>query len=121
MFNFFKKNKEGPKDLKEALGYLKKLDQGLKKLNLDLEDFKEKSKKSVQRVGMVRFNPFAESGGDQSFSIALLDENNDGIVMTSHYGREFNRIYAKPIKNGRSEYSLSKEEEAAIEKAIKNR
>ncbi len=66
---------------------------------------------------MVRFNPFKEIGGDQSFSIALLDSNNDGIVITSLYGREGNRVFGKPIKNGKSRYLLSGEEKKAIEQA----
>jgi hypothetical protein len=69
-------------------------------------------------VGIVRFNPFSEVGGDQSFSIALLNENDDGVVITSLYTRQENRVYGKPIKNSQSEYSLSEEEKKAIEKAI---
>jgi len=68
-------------------------------------------------VGIIRFNPFSEVGGDQSFSLALLNESNDGVVITSLYTRQENRVYGKPIKNGQSEYTLSEEEKQAIEKA----
>jgi hypothetical protein len=69
-------------------------------------------------VGLVRFNPFGEVGGDQSFSIALLDSDHNGFVITSHYAREASRIYAKPVKNGKSTYALSEEEKGAIKEAI---
>ena len=68
---------------------------------------------------MVRFNPFSEIGGDQSFSVALLDGNDDGLVITSFYTREGNRVYGKPIKQSVSQYALSKEEIKAIEMAKK--
>ena len=78
---------------------------------------KKNSQKSFQKISLIRFNPFKGVGSDQSFSIALLDLDNNGFVLTSIYGQEGNRIYAKPVSNGKSEYSLSKEEEEAIEKA----
>jgi len=73
---------------------------------------------SITKVGIVRFNPFKDTGGDQSFVIALLDSYNDGLVLSSLYTREGTRIYSKPIKKGGSSYNLSKEEEEAIKKAI---
>ena len=74
--------------------------------------------RSITKVGMVRFNPFGEVGGDQSFAIALLDDQNNGIVISSLYGRANSRFYGKPIANGCSSYSLSDEEEEAIKKAM---
>ena len=117
MLNFFKKPKKEPKDLKEVLNYLEKVEKDLKTASQDLENLKERNQSNLQKVAMVRYNPFAEVGGNQSFSIALLDGNNDGVVLTSHYGREFHRVYAKPVKGGSSEYSLSKEEKEAIARA----
>lgn len=117
MFNFFKKKKE-PENLKEILSLFKKLEKNFEKLSLELENLKKESKFSVQKIGIVRFNPFSEVGGDQSFSIALLDGNNNGVVISSLYSREGNRVYGKPVKNGQSEYPLSQEEQRAIEKAI---
>ncbi len=73
----------------------------------------------VQRVGLVRFNPFADTGGAQSFTLALLDGYNTGIVMTSLYGRTGNRWYVKEVRGGKGvAIALSKEEESAIKKAI---
>lgn len=118
MFNIFKKDKK-PKNIKAILKFLESLDKKIGALSEGLEKLKEESKFSVQKVGVVRYNPFSDVGGDQSFSIALLDANNDGIVITGLYGREGNRVYAKPIKNSESEYPLSGEEKKAIKKAIK--
>jgi len=116
MFQFFKKKKE-PENLKEILAQFKDLKEGLEKITKDLENLKEENKFSVQKVGMVRFNPFKDVGGNQSFSIALLDGNDDGMVVTSLYTKEGNRVYGKPIKAGISEYLLSEEEKEAIEYA----
>jgi len=118
MFDFLKKTKKEPENLKEILDYLKNLKQEIERISQELEIFKKQSKLSVQKIGIVRYNPFIESGGDQSFSIALLNSNDDGLVITSLYGREGNRVYAKPIKNGQSEYLLSEEERKAIRQAI---
>ena len=117
MLNFFKKKKKEPENLKEVLAQFRDLEKNFEKISQELENLKKESKFSVQKIGIVRFNPFSEVGGDQSFSIALLDGNNNGIVITSLYSREGNRVYGKPIKAGQSEYSLSKEEKEAIEKA----
>ncbi len=71
----------------------------------------------VQHVGVVRFNPYHDTGGDQSFAIAMLDAHNDGLVMTGMHSRTGVRLYAKPISRGRSTYPLSDEERQAIEQA----
>jgi hypothetical protein len=71
----------------------------------------------VQRVGVVRFNPFQDTGGDQSFSIALLDAQGDGVVMTAMYGRNDTRFWAKPIQSNSSKNTLAPEEQQAIQMA----
>lgn len=118
MFNF-KKDKKEPKDLKEVLKQFKVLKKDFETLSKEFNDLKENHQFDVQKIGMVRFNPFSEIGGDQSFSVALLDGNDDGLVITSFYTREGNRVYGKPIKKGESQYALSKEEVKAIEMAKK--
>ncbi|MBZ9578033.1 DUF4446 family protein [Patescibacteria group bacterium] len=120
MFKFFQKGKE-PRSLKEALKQFEDLKKEVERISQGLENLKEKGKLSIQKVGIVRYNPFSEVGGDQSFSVALLDENNDGVVVTSLYSREGNRVYGKPVKSGISEYSLSNEEKKAIEKAVSSK
>jgi len=120
MFNFFKKTKKEPQNLKEVVEYLNALEKEFGELSQELRNLKTEANSAVQKVGIVRFNPFSEVGSDQSFSVALLDKNDNGVVITSLYTREGNRVYAKPIKAGLSEYLLSKEEKTAIEKAKLN-
>lgn len=117
MLNFFKKRKKEPENLKEILAQFKDLEKNFEELSQEIENLKKEGKFSIQKVGLVRFNPFSEVGSDQSFSVALLDGNDDGVVITSLYSREGNRVYGKPIENGKSEYPLSNEEKKAIEKA----
>lgn len=114
----FNKTKKDPQNLKEVLSILKKLESSVDKLSQELAELKQSNKKNLQKVGMVRFNPFKEGGGDQSFSIAVLDDSNSGFVVTSLYSNANNRVYAKPIANGVSVYTLSQEEKEAINKAI---
>ena len=71
----------------------------------------------VQRVGIVRFNPFQDTGGDQSFSVAMLDAHGDGLVLTGMYSRKETRFYAKPIQGNTSSYTLTPEETEAIQKS----
>lgn len=77
-----------------------------------------KSLKHIQRVGLIRFNAFDDVGSNQSFSVALLDAQNDGIVISSLYGRAESRLYAKPVTGGKSSYTLSEEEKQAIHQAM---
>jgi hypothetical protein len=74
-------------------------------------------RRAFQRVGMVRFNPFEETGGNQSFALALLDAAGDGWVLSSLHARAGTRVYAKAIKAGRADAGLSAEETAAIAQA----
>jgi hypothetical protein len=69
------------------------------------------------RLGVVRFNPFEDTGGDQSFAIALVDRQGDGVVISSLHGRKETRVYAKPLKKGESAYPLAEEEKEAIARA----
>jgi hypothetical protein len=116
-FKFFKKRKKEPENFKEILEEFKDLKLEFERISKEVEILKNENKFSVQKVGIVRYNPFKEVGGDQSFSVALLDGNDNGVVITSLYTREGNRVYGKPIKNSQSEYLLSAEEKEAIEKA----
>jgi len=117
MFKFFKKTEKEPENLKEVLASFNKLKESHQEISRELADFKKESKKNLQKVGIVRFNPFKEIGGDQSFSIAVLDAHNNGFVISSLYNHAGNRVYAKPIENGTSLYSLSEEEKEALDKA----
>ncbi len=74
-------------------------------------------RKAFSRVGLVRYNPFEETGGNQSFALALLDANSNGWVLSSLHARSGTRVYAKAIAGGRSETALSEEESAALRQA----
>lgn len=73
---------------------------------------------SLQHIGLVRFNPFDDTGSDQSFAIAMLDGERDGIVISSLHGRANTRVFAKPVQGGSSPHALSAEEEQAIRIAV---
>lgn len=72
-----------------------------------------------QKISIVRFNPFGDTGGDQSFSLAILDGHDSGYVLTSIHGRQGTRVYVKPVDFGKSKYTLSAEEQQALSQAIK--
>lgn len=88
----------------EIANYVKTLDEDLTRC--------------IQKVGIVRYNAFKDTGSDLSFTLALLDEHNDGVVLNGIYSREMSNIYAKPVKNGKSSYTMSEEEKMAVQKAI---
>src|SRR3989338_3715688 len=74
---------------------------------------------SVQKVGFLRFNPFQDTGGYNSFSVALLDQKNNGVLFSSLYMREGTRVYAKEVKNGATRQPLSGEEIKVLEDAVR--
>ena len=82
-----------------------------------MEKNNTKLKKSIRGLEIIRFNPFPDQGSNQSFAIGMLNEEGDGVVFSSLYSRERMSIFAKPIKNNKSEYELSTEEKEALEKA----
>jgi hypothetical protein len=73
----------------------------------------------IQKVGVIRYNAFDNVGSDLSFSIAMLNNNEDGLVISSLYSRDSSSTYAKPITGGKSRYALSAEELQAIDTARK--
>ncbi len=76
-----------------------------------------KLRKSIRGIETIRFNPFPDQGSNQSFAIGILNEDGDGVVLSSLYSRERMSVFAKPIKNGKSEYELTTEEKTALKKA----
>lgn len=110
------------KTLKDVLElivkYQKDLGKRLKGAEDDIKKLGGETKLCIQRVGIVRFNPFSDTGGSQSFSLALLDGADNGIVITSLYARNGNRFYIKQVRSGHGVgLDLSKEELTAISKA----
>ena len=75
-------------------------------------------RKAVQRVGLVRFNPFEDTGGNQSFALALLDAHGDGFIVSSLHARTVTRVYGKAVAGGKSEAALSGEEAEALRQAL---
>lgn len=122
--NRFKKMMRGAnnKNLETVLeDYLQKVE----KIELDSSDAVSKINKldanlknCIQKVGVVRYKAFEDVGSDLSFSIALLDEKNDGVMLTGIYGRMESTTYAKPIDKGISRYDLSEEELRALSEAM---
>jgi hypothetical protein len=123
-YRFLVKDNED-KDLEQVLVNLseKMNDNGLKVAQIikDFGDFKEQSKFSLQKWGLIRFKAFNNTGGDQSFALALMNAYSDGLVISSIFGREESIVYCKPIKNGISVYPLSNEEQEAINQALKSK
>jgi hypothetical protein len=72
---------------------------------------------AVQHMGMVRFNPFGDTGGDLSFALAMADAHGDGALLSNLHGRGESRFYAKPLEGWQSPYPLSDEEREAIVRA----
>ena len=99
------------------------LEQGLrwKQVEVDMASVVELQRNCLSRTGLVRFNPFDDTGADLSFSLALLTDEYDGVVLTSLWGRDEVRVYAKPIRGGTSTYALSREERQAIDLAENRR
>lgn len=114
-----KKTKDLEEVIAEQLKRTKKTESDIEKLFKWNEDLQKIADISIQKVGVIRFNPFKDTGGDQSFAITLLDKDNNGLVISSLYSREGTRIYTKPIEKGASSYHLSEEEKKAIAKAMK--
>ncbi|CUH95783.1 hypothetical protein P22_1863 [Propionispora sp. 2/2-37] len=88
-------------------------------LTLTCRNLETISRACVQQVGIVRFNAFEDTGSDLSFAIALLDAQDNGVVISSIFGRNESRTYAKPIIKGKSQYFLTDEEKDALEQAWK--
>lgn len=94
----------------------------LAKLEEQFKLFYAESSTFVNHIGVVRFNPFKDIGGQQSFAIALLDKTGTGVVLSALHSRAATRIYAKPISKGKSlGNELSNEEQKALTLAIENR
>ena len=124
-FAFIKRLTKGSKET-TLIKILEKIltiqDQNLREINLvrkEVEKLEDEGKFHVQKVGVVRFNPFKEIGGDHSFSLALLDAKDSGVVITCLHTRERTRVYMKTIKNGKGEHELSDEEKKALKEAQK--
>ena len=90
----------------EIISYCKVIDENIRRCS--------------QKIGLVRYNAFKDTGSDLSFTLAILDDYNNGVVLNGIYARDSSNIYAKPVENGQSKYVLSNEEKEAINRAMEN-
>ncbi|HEY6736303.1 MAG TPA: DUF4446 family protein [Candidatus Saccharimonadia bacterium] len=98
--------------------HVTQVDDRLAELEKNYADLVITNSVASQKISVVRYNPFGDTGGDQSFSLAVLDGHNSGYVLTSIHGRQGTRVYLKPIDYGKGKHSLSDEEAQAIQQAI---
>lgn len=114
----FSKNSSIEEDLIKYVDDVNNLKDETTKILNYCKNLDEEIDNCIQKVGIVRYSAFKDTGSDLSFALALLDEKNNGVLLNGIYSREMSNIYGKAIVNGKSEYTLSKEEEEALYKAI---
>lgn len=111
-------NVSNSEDIEDSLiDYIKEVDFIKKRIgNIDMkhQELDDKITKSIQQVGFMRYNAFDDIGSDLSFSLALLDDHSNGVVISNIYARDESNVYAKPISRGTSNYALSIEEKEAV-------
>lgn len=111
---------EGARDIrqkfKELIEVINTLTEKEEKLHSDFAKLIESNLKNIQKVALCRYNPYNDTGGVQSFSVALLDGLSNGFIITSLHSRGGTRVYAKQVKDGKSTIELSKEEQELINK-----
>lgn len=105
--------------IERLLDRLEQMEEATLALKEKIRAMEETIRKRKGNVGIVRFNAFENEGSDLSFSIAVIDDEETGFVLTSIYGRDESRVYAKPLTKGRSMYHLTHEEKEAILEAKK--
>lgn len=101
--------------------HLKRVEDGerkLEELEEETNNFIKKASSHFQKIGFKRFNPFQETGGNQSFVLALLDKNNNGILISSLHQRDSTRVYAKEVNKGQTKQKLSDEEKEVINNVL---
>lgn len=98
---------------------INELEETQAKIDKHLITVDNRLNKSIREIETVRFNPFVDAGGNQSFAISFMNDEGNGVIMSSLYARDRMSIFAKPIVNGKSEFELSSEEKEVLEKSIK--
>lgn len=112
------KGEQIDKILKKYIDTVEKVEENQEEIKDYCNKLDENMNTCIQKIGLVRYSAFKDTGSDLSFTLAILDKYNDGIVLNGIYSREMSNIYAKPVKDGKSTYTLSEEEIEAIQKAI---
>lgn len=107
------------KTVEEYLKNVKEVEDHCFTLDTELKKIRQMAEDGMHKFGFIRYNPFGDVGGNQSFSLCLLDEKEDGFVISSIHSRDGTRVYSKQVEKGVSDYNLSEEEVIAIERAKK--
>jgi hypothetical protein len=103
--------------LEQLAARFSKMNARTERLVVGMEDIDRTLVRCVQAVGLIRYSAFEDTGGDQSFSLALVDGEGDGVVVSALYGRDATRVYAKPVEGWTSSRTLAEEEEQALRRA----
>lgn len=116
--------KSGERDIRrkfeEVLGQIEDFGQDLENVRNESSIVKKLGLSHIQRVELLRYNPYDDTGGDQSFTICLLNDLGSGVVVTSLHARSGTRVFAKPVLQGKADkYQFSKEEEEIVRKTLK--
>lgn len=116
--------KNGERDIRkkfeEVIKAIEEFKGEAKEVNKRIDLIEENGLKHIQRVELLRYNPYEDTGGDQSFSIAILDKKGSGVMITSLHTRSGTRVFSKPVDKGKAvSYQFSKEEEQVIENALR--
>lgn len=106
--------------LDDCIDYVNEVNKKNREIENHINHIERNLLQCVQKVGIVRFNAFENVGSDLSFSIAMLDANDNGIVVSGIYARDSSSTYAKPVMGGKSRYVMSGEEIQAIDVARKS-
>lgn len=115
MLGFLKRKRE--EGLQGIAGKIDRLEERIERAFLEIENLKRENQYTLQHLGLIRYNAFRDMGGNQSFSLAILNGKSDGVVITNLVYREGSKIFIKPIKGGKSEILLTEEERKTIELA----
>jgi hypothetical protein len=112
----------GKDNLIKFLGTLVEIEknnsQAVEDIKKEIAKIEERDKFHIQKIGLIKFNPFEEVGGEHSFSICLLNDNDSGIVLTGLHTRDRTRVYLKEVKKGKPQVELSKEESKSLRSAV---
>lgn len=104
--------------LAEYLSTVRSTASAVQRMKTEHDQIAQAVPHAIQHVGLIRFSPFHDTGGNQSFALALLDGHRDGVVVTGLHSRTESRLYAKPVERGTSSFTLTPEERAAMDRAL---
>lgn len=107
--------------VQEYIKNIKRCQSDIDLMNQEFENIRKETERFFRKFGIIRFQAFEGTGGDQSFSLAILDSKDNGFVLSGLYGRDLSKVYAKEVRDGKvSKYKLTSEEEEALKKALQS-